>query len=113
MREGKSDARVSEKAPKTLGLGAGCTFTQTFGKGTACVSFLAKSPPLRAAGLRVLAACSPWSGRTRGKGTGSIRREGSFRAPRPPTALLISAHHTQARIARFRVHFQKLHKARI
>lgn len=45
MREGKSDARVSEKAPKTLGLGAGCTFTQTFGKGTACVSFLAKSPP--------------------------------------------------------------------
>ena len=30
MREGKSDARVSEKAPKTLGLGAGCTFTQTF-----------------------------------------------------------------------------------
>lgn len=51
MREGKSDARVSEKAPKTLGLGAGCTFTQTFGKGTACVSFLAKSPPLE--GCRV------------------------------------------------------------
>ena len=45
MREGKSDARVSEKVPKTLGLGVGCTFTQTFGKGTACVFFLAKSPP--------------------------------------------------------------------
>lgn len=42
MGEGKSDARVSEKAPKTLGLGAGCAFIQTFGKGTA--SFLAKSP---------------------------------------------------------------------
>lgn len=44
--------------------------------------------------MRVLVACSPWSGQTRGEGTGSIRREGSFPAPHPPAALLVSAHHT-------------------
>lgn len=50
MREGKSDARVSEKAPKTLGLGAGCTFTQTSGRGR-LVSPFWPSPPLE--GCRV------------------------------------------------------------